>query len=166
MSTENLSDTEARKKLKELVKSIKVAMMVTALDKKPLSAIPMFSKKVQDDGSIWFLSLKNSEHNKHIKNDKEVQLLYSDPSDFEFLSVFGTAEIITDKKILKELYDPKIDNWFDGPDDPNLTAIKFSSKDAHYWNTKSNSYISLLKMGVAAVTGKQQDIGKKGDLKL
>lgn len=166
MNTETLSLEEGKKKLKQLVKEIKIAMMITDLGQKPLSAIPMFTKKIQDDGTIWFLSQHTSEHNKNIKANKEVQLIYSDPSDMKFLSVYGRAEIIKDKKVLEDLYNPKIDAWFTGPDDPNLTAIKFTSTEAHYWSPKVNKYISLLKLAGASITAEKQDIGEQGEIKL
>lgn len=166
MSTEKLNIEESRKKLKELVDSIKVAMMIAGFEKKPLSAIPMSSKKVDHEGNIWFLSLRNSEHNKDILKNKEVQLLYSNTSDMEYLSVFGEAEITTDKEILDELYNKLDDNWFEGREDPNLTAIRVKPEEAYYWDSKNNKYITLLKMGVGAVTGNRQDIGEKGKLNL
>lgn len=166
MSTENLSREDAKKKYKKLTEDIKVAMMVTDLDKRPLSAIPMTTKKVDESGDTWFLSLRDSEHNQNILHQNQVQLLYSEPSDMEFLSVFGTAEITSDKKILKDLYDKSTDTWFEGTDDPQLTAIKFSPTEAYYWDKKSNKFITLYKMGAAAVTGKDKDIGEKGRLEL
>lgn len=166
MSTENLNKEESWKKLRELVDDIKVAMMVTGFDQKPVSAIPMRTKKVDDSGNIWFLSGRNSEHNQDLLKDKQIQLLYSDPSDMEFLSLYGRAEITTDKAVLEDLYNDKTDNWFDGLNDPNLTAIKVSPEEAYYWDTKSNKYVSLLKMGVGAVTGDNKDIGEKGKLNL
>ncbi|HET8753257.1 MAG TPA: pyridoxamine 5'-phosphate oxidase family protein [Salinimicrobium sp.] len=166
MSTDNLGKKEAREKLKDLVEDIKVGMMVTALDKRPLSAVPMTTKKIDDAGNIWFLSSKTSEHNQNILNNKEVHMLYSDPSDMEFVSVSGIAEIITDKQTLKDLYDKATDIWFDGVDDPNLTAIKFIPDDAYYWDPKHNKYVTLYKLGIAALTGDQKDIGEKGKLDL
>lgn len=166
MSTENLSHKEAREKLKDLVEDIRVAMMVTALGKIPLSAVPMTTKEIDDEGNIWFLSLRNSEHNMNIAENNQVQLLFSDPSDMEFVSVFGTGEIVTNKEILEELYDDFSDNWFDGVNDPNLTAIKFHPKEAYYWNNKSNKYVTLYKLGIAALTGKDKDLGEKGKLEL
>lgn len=166
MSTEEFNKQEAKNKLKELVEDIKVAMMVTDLEKKPLSAIPMTSKKVDEEGNIWFLSLKNSEHNQNIALNQEIQLLYSDPSNMEFLSVFGTGEISTDQEILEDLYVKTDDNWFDGPKDPNLTAIIFRPKEAFFWDAKKNKYITLYKLGIAALTGNEKDIGEKGKLEL
>lgn len=166
MDTETLNVEQGKKKLKQLVKDIKIAMMITDLGQKPLAAIPMFTKKIQDDGTIWFLSQHNSEHVKNIKASKEVQLIYSDPSDMKFLSIFGQAEIVKDKELLEDLYNPKIDAWFTGPDDPNLTAIKFKSTEAHYWSPKVNKYISLLKLAGVAITAEKQDIGEQGQIKL
>lgn len=166
MSTENLNKEKSREKLRELVDDIKVAMMVTGLEKKPINAIPMSTKKVDEQGNIWFISLGTSEHNQNLERNPDVHLLYSDPDDMEFLSLYGKAEITKNREILEDLYNPRTDNWFDGPDDPNLTAIKVTPQEAYYWDTKTNKYITLLKMGVGAVTGNNQDIGKKGKLDL
>lgn len=166
MSTENLSSTEAKEKLKKLVEDIKITMMVTGLGKIPLNSVPMTTKEVDKDGNIWFLSLKESEHNINIKEDNQVQLLYSKPSDMEFLSVFGNAEIVTDRKVIEEIYNKMSDTWFDGVDDPSLTAIKFQPQEAYYWNSKSNKYVTLYKLGIAALTGKNKDIGEKGKMNI
>jgi len=166
MSTQNKYNEEAKKKIKEMTEDIQVSMMVTALGKTPLQAVPMTQKKIDMNGDVWFLSPSDSDHNKNIAKDKKTQLLYSDPSSMKFLSVYGEAEIVTEKSVLEELYSNVSDNWFNGTDDPNLTALKFSPKEAYYWDTKSNKYVSLFKMGVAAVTGNKKDIGEKGNLKV
>ena len=166
MSTENLNRDEALSKMKSMVKSIKTAMMLTALGNKSLSAVPMTTKEVDKEGNIWFFSRLDSDHNSDIVKDNDVQLLYSDVSDKEFISIYGKASIETNKDILKEFYSKIDDAWFAGPDDPNLTAIKFVPKEAYFWDTKQNKYISLLKIGAAALTGDSKDIGEKGKLDL
>lgn len=166
MSTENYTKPEANNKLKSLVEDIKIGMMVTGFEEKPLDAIPMATKKVDDAGNIWFLSQRSSKHNQNIKRTSAIQLLYSKPSDMEFLSVYGTGEIVTEKEKLEELYEEKSDSWFDGLNDPELTAIKFTPSEAYYWDSKTNKYISLFKMAAAAVTGNNKDVGEKGKLDL
>jgi len=164
MSTENKYNEEAKKKIKELTEEIETSMMVTALGKTPLNAVPMTQKKIDMHGDIWFLSPGDSDHNKNIVQSNKTQLLYSAPSSKKFISIYGEAEIVVEQSILEELYSSVSDNWFDGTNDPNLTAIKFSPKEAYYWDTKSNQLVSLFKMGVGAVTGKNPDIGEKGKL--
>lgn len=166
MSTENLGNTEALKKMRELVEDIDFCMMLTDLDTKPISAIPMSTKKVDEAGNIWFLSGKNSEHNSNIAKDSKTQLLYSDNSDMEFISIYGAATIHTDRDLIHELYSKSDDAWFDDKNDPNITAIKFSPSEAYYWDTKQNKYVALLKMGWSALTGEKADVGEKGKLNL
>lgn len=166
MSTEKLNKDESRKKLRELVDDIKIAMMITGFNRKPVSAVPMTSKKVDQEGNIWFLSLRNSDHNNDLLKNNDVQLLYSEPSDMEYLSVYGEAEITTKKSILQDLYNKADENYFSGLEDPNLTAIKVKPQEAYYWDTKTNKYVTLFKMGVGAITGNEQDIGEKGKLDL
>lgn len=166
MSTENLNKEESQKKLRKLVDDIKVAMMVTGLEKKPINAIPMRTKKIDDLGNIWFISSASSEHNKNLQANEQVHLLYSDPNDNEFVTLYGQAEITKDRAILEDLYSATTDNWFDGADDPNLSAIKVKPVEAYYWDSKTNKYVTLLKMGIGALTGNNQDIGEKGKLNL
>lgn len=166
MSTENLYDDKAREKIKKLAEDIDFCMLVTNMGEKPLNAVPMSTKQVDEHGAVWFLSLKNSEHNKNIEKDSDVQLLYSGTSKMEFLSLYGEAFIETNRAVIKELYSKADNAWFDGEDDPNITAIKVNPKEAYYWDNKNNKMVTMFKLGVAAVSGKNQDIGEKGKLNL
>jgi general stress protein 26 len=166
MSTENLYHEEARKKIKELAESIDFTLMGTQLGTKPVRVIPMSTKKVDEKGNIWFLSGKDSGHNVHIRTDNKVQLFYVKPGAMEFLTVYGKATITTDSAVLEELYGKSDDMWFDGLDDPNLTAIEVHPLDAYYWDTKHNKVVSLLKMGAGAITGDQPDLSEQGELQV
>ncbi|TRO64138.1 pyridoxamine 5'-phosphate oxidase family protein [Christiangramia sabulilitoris] len=166
MSTKNLYDDKAREKIKELAEDIDYCMLVTNMDEKPLSAVPMSTKQVDDHGAVWFLSKSSSEHNKNIQKDSDVQLLYSGTSDMEFLSIYGEAFIETNREVIHELYSPADNAWFDGKDDPEITAIKINPKEAYYWDNKDSKMVTLFKLGMAAATGKNQDIGEKGKLEL
>lgn len=166
MSTKNLYDDKAREKIKELAEDVDFCMLVTNMDEKPLSAVPMSTKQVDDHGAVWFLSKKTSEHNKNIEKDSDVQLLYSGTSDMEFLSIYGEAFVETNRDVIKELYSKADNAWFDGEEDPEITAIKVNPKEAYYWDNKDNKMITLFKLGMASVTGDNQDIGEKGKLNL
>ena len=69
-----------------------------------------------------------------------------DPKQMEFISVYGNAFISTDQSILEDLYSKDDDRWFDGVTDPNLTAIKFTPKEAEFWDSTQNKYINLFKV--------------------
>ena len=166
MSIDNLYNEEGRKKIDDIAESIDFCMMATNLGTKPFHAIPMSTKKVDEKGCIWFLSGKDSDHNRHINMDNSVQLIYSDPGDMTFLKLFGEAEITEDKEVLEDLYGKSDDAWFDGLDDPNLSAIKFIPKQAYYWEPKSNKFVSMLKMGIGAITGDEPDLSEHGAIRL
>ncbi|WP_310991318.1 pyridoxamine 5'-phosphate oxidase family protein [Aequorivita marina] len=165
MSKENLSEVEAKQKFREMVDSIKIAMFATNLSKKPLSVAPMYTKRVDEAGNLWFLSSANSNHNEDILRDADCQLLYSDGSS-DFLSVYGVSEIINDRDTIDSLYNKTDNAYFNGADDPQIRAIKFIPEEAAYWSADGGKLVSLFKMGVAAVTGKDQDVGTSGKMDL
>ncbi len=166
MSTVNKNNQEALEKLKKLTNSIETCMMLTGLDKRPIHANPMTQKKIDQEGNIWFLSPGDSEHNKNITQSRNTQLIYNDTQANTFVSVYGETKIVLEDTILNELYTSISDNWFNGVDDPNLTALKFTPTNAYYWDTKTNKFISFLKIAKGSITGEKQDIGNKGHLNL
>lgn len=165
MSKENLYNDKARKKLQEMAENIDFTMMATNLKKAPIHMIPMSTKKVDDQGNIWFLSNKNSTHNQNLLDNPNLHLIYVDKSDMEFLNVYGTATITTDRNVIDELYGKSDDAWFDGKDDPNITAISVKPTEAYYWDPKGNKLVTLVKMGVSAITGDEPDTMDFGALK-
>lgn len=163
--TKNLSDTEAIEKIQDIARDADICLFATNLTRLPISARPMSTQKVDDDGNLWFLSSKSSEHNKDIAMDNRVQLFYSHKGSSEYLSVYGEATILVDREIAKELWNPIVKAWFpEGVDDPELTIIKVVPSDAYYWDTKNNKTVSLLKIIAGAITGKTMDDGVKGKI--
>jgi general stress protein 26 len=161
----NLSDQEAIEKVKELIKHNSICMFVTHLDELPLETRPMSVAQVEDDGSLWFLSGKTTEKNQDISVDPRVQLFFSNVSDQEYLTIYGTAEEVNDREKIKELWTPIAKAWFnEGVDDPDLCAVRVSPQDAFYWDTNSGRMISLIKILASAVTGRTFEEGVQGKL--
>lgn len=145
MNEDTISLIEAISKLKYLAESIDFTMMATGFNQKPFHAIPMSSKKVDEDGCIWFLSGADSDHNADILKDRSCVLLYTKPSTMDFLKVYGNASVITDRDTLESLYSDNDSNWFEGIDDPNLTAIKVEPLEAQYWEPEHSKFVGFLK---------------------
>jgi general stress protein 26 len=164
----NLSADSAVKKIREIAKDANICMFVTDLSNLPLAGRPMATQEVDDEGNIWFMSGNDSDKNKQIENDSHVQLFYSHTSNYEYLSVFGRAEIVNDRAKIEELWTPMAKTWFEkGKDDPNLSLIKVMPEDAYYWDTRNNKMVSLIKfaMGAMGITPKN-DGGIEGKLKV
>ena len=87
----------------------------------------MSAIKVCDKGNIWFFSEKNSDKNKAIASDKNVQLFFSHSAKGSYLNVNGEAEIIWDKSKIEELWSPVAKIWFkEGKDDPTFPSSKWN----------------------------------------
>ncbi len=164
---QNLSNTEAVKKIQEIAKDAAICLFATNLSSLPISTRPMATQKVDDDGNIWFLSSKSGHQTNDINQDSRVQLFYADKSSSEYLSVYGEATILYDRELAKELWSPIAKTWFtEGVDDPDLSIIKVTPSDAYYWDTKNNKVVSLIKILAGAVTGKTMDDGVKGKISM
>jgi general stress protein 26 len=162
----NLAGSPAVKKLKELAEGIDVCMFCTHLGELPITTRPMSTQEVDEQGNIWFFSRVSSNKNQEIKQDDKVQLFYAKITSSTYLSVFGYADVLVDKEKIKELWDGVEKAWFtEGKDDPEITLIRIRTQEAYYWDTKDGAVISLIKMGVAAITGQEQDQGVEGTLK-
>lgn len=161
----NLVNAEAVRKIKELAKDADMCLFTTALTKLPLSARPMSTQEIDDEGNLWFFSGKTSDKNSDITIDNRVQLFYANKGASEYMSIYGEAKILYDRKKIDELWGPMLKTWFNGgKDDPELTLIKVRQLDAYYWDTKNNSVVALLKMVVGAVTGKELDDSLEGKM--
>lgn len=160
-----LIDQEAIEKIKELAKD-KICMFCTYEDEQIVSR-PMGTQGVDEDGTIWFFSNRSSDKNYQVKQDEKVYLMYADTSNHSYLSLTATAEIVKDKQKIDELWTKMSKAWFEkGKDDPELTLIRVTPEEGHYWDTKNGKLVSMIKIAIAAVTGSKMDGGIEGELKL
>ena len=169
MSTcENLNNKEAIDKLKTLVDDIIICLFCTDLKTDDGSTCrPMSAIEVCDQGNIWFFSEKDSDKNKAITSDKNVQLFFSHPGKGSYLVVNGEAQIILDKTKVEELWTPVAKIWFkEGKDDPNISIIKVTPTTAYYWDTEGNRMTNFIKMAASVVTGTNLVDGEEGSITL
>ena len=82
-SYKDLVSQEGRDKFKELVESAGMCMFASNLESYPMSARPMSTLEVDDEGNLWFFSQASSEKNYEIKADSRVQLFYNNPKSSE-----------------------------------------------------------------------------------
>ncbi len=165
--TRNYSREEAVEKLKDLIDDADIAMLCTNLNNAPFSACPMATQQVDDDGTIWFFSTRDSDHNREIQTDSRVQLIYSSSENMSFLSLYGKAQILYDRDKIDELWDPQVKVWFQqGKDDPNLSLLRITPEQGYYWDTKNGKMVSFLKQAASIVTGKTMDDSVQGNLSM
>ena len=163
---QNLQGVSAAEKIKELAEKADVCLFGTDLGHTPVKVRPMSTRQVDPHGNIYFFSRKTSDKNKEIDSNSAVQLFYSNNTDYEYLNVYGKAEIFTDKALAKELWTTIAKTWFnEGYEDPELTIIRVKPVDAYYWDSKDGKLVSLLKFAAGAITGKEFETGIEGQIK-
>lgn len=162
-----IHDTEAIEKFKKFIAHSPVCHFMTTLDERPVPTRPMATQQVDDEGNFWFLSSRSSEKDTDIVKDSYVQLLYSNPSDSEFLSLYGTATVVEDMAKKRELFGPLAKAWFPkGPEDPDLSVVKVKPLKGYYWGSKHGKMLTLLQMAASALVGKKSDSGVVGKISL
>lgn len=165
---ENLSRQEAIEKIKELADDIKICMFCSSGDKEELlDTRPMAVQRVDEDGTIWFFSGISSNKNREIKLNDRVQLIFSDPDDMKFMTLYGNSNEVHDQNKIDELWNPMVKAWFKGgKDDPNLTLISFQPNEGYYWDTENGKMVSFLKIAASAITRKSKDDSVEGLLNI
>ncbi|HEX8313978.1 MAG TPA: pyridoxamine 5'-phosphate oxidase family protein [Flavisolibacter sp.] len=163
---EDLQGKMARKKLQELAEKATSCFFCTGvIGKQPFVTRPMTVQKVDEEGSLWFLSANDSHKNKEIAENPVVQLLFQGSSYADFLHITGMATISEDKQKIKELWNPFLKVWFtEGENDPRISIIKVDPVEGYYWDTKHNKIIVTIKRIVGAITGKTLDDSIEGSL--
>lgn len=161
-----LINKEAVEKMQEMLGDGNVLMFASNLGNSPFEVSPMSTQKVDENGEIWFFSAKNSDRNTYVQQDSRTQLIYSNSSDSDYMSIYGNAEIVHNQEKVKELWTPFAKVWFqDGPEDPNLSLMKFTPSEGHYWDTKNGKMVSFAKMIASLASGETMDDGVSGELK-
>ena len=125
----------------------------------------MSTQAVDDEGTIWFFSAVDSNKNRAIQSGCAVQLLYAVPSKSAYMALQGEVSIVRDPKKIEELWSPIAKAWFsEGKDDPRLSLLAFRPTSGHYWDTKTNRAVQLVKITIGALTGKPLDDGVQGKI--
>ena len=167
MSEENLSGQAGLKKIGELIKDIRIAMMTTAATDGSFDSRPMATQKTEFDGTVYFLTRQESGKVQELADDAHVSLLYADPGDSKFVTVKGKATVYRDQAKIEELWNPMYKAWFPaGETDPAIAILRVTVHEAQYWEASSSKLVRGLKYVAAAATGGKVDIGTQGTVKL
>ncbi|ALJ03695.1 general stress protein [Pseudalgibacter alginicilyticus] len=139
----NIKGKEKLEKISKLIQEPKVVMLLTALNKTPVSVSPMTIQEIDEQGDIWFFSSKESSHFTDIEFDNKVQIIYVDNTNQTYISMYGNATHIVDKMKVVELWNSEMNNWFDDKDDSNLVLLNVNIDTAHYWNSNDKRLVSF-----------------------
>ncbi|HJT27734.1 MAG TPA: pyridoxamine 5'-phosphate oxidase family protein [Pyrinomonadaceae bacterium] len=149
-------------KLRDLIKAIDFCMLTTVDEGGALHSRPMSSNgDIDADGDIWFFTNASSHKVSEIEKLPKVNVSFADPDNQRYVSVSGTAQLVSDRAKIDELWRPEFKIWFpEGKDDPEIALLRVSLEKAEYWDSPSSTIGYALSFVSSLVTGKQPDLGE------
>lgn len=154
--TDHRPDDAGAAKVTELVRDVKIAMLTTVAPDGRLMSHPMATQDVDFDGTVRFISERASHKVAHIEANPQVNVAYS--SSGSWVSLSGTARIISDPALLAKYWDTFTDAWLEGgPENPNNIVIEVDSTSAEYWDAPGSKVVQVLNLVKAKATGKRYE---------
>ncbi len=149
------------KKLAEMIKGIKFAMLTTVEEDGSLHSRPMATQDVDFDGDLWFFTRGDAPKVSEAKQHHEVNVAFSDPEHNRYVSASGNASVVRDRAKLEEYWKPIYKTFFpQGLEDPELALLKVSVQRAEYWDSPSSSLGRMFNFAKAYLA---KDASKLGD---
>ena len=154
------------KKVAELIKDIRIAMLTTVGEDEAMHSRPMGTQNTEFDGTLWFFTQLVSGKTHDLEKNSKINLAYSSDKDHRYVSISGQGEIVRDREKIKELWTPDLKIWFkDGVNDPNIALIKVTAESAEYWDSPSGAFVRLIGfVKMATGLGTFHGINEKVDL--
>jgi len=153
--------TKETKKLAELVKDIRVAMLTTVDKEGEFRSRPMATSEIKEEGVIYFFTQAHTPKTEELDKNHKVNICFVDRDDQVYVSVSGQATVIRDQAKINELWTPFLKAWFPkGKEDQNINLLRVEISKAEYWDSPGNRMVQLLGMTKAAITGKPYDAGE------
>ena len=153
-----MSDEQTRK-VAELVKDQRLAMLTTRDPFGTLISRPMALQEVEFDGDLWFFAERNSRKVQHITANPQVNVSTSGSSSW--VSLTGHAVVVDDLEKKRQLWNAVVEAWFpDGPEDPDVVLLRVDAASAEYWDSPGGRLASVISFAKAKLTGQAYDGGE------
>lgn len=159
---DTLRGDAALAKVRELLARFPIAFMITAapagVHARPIGVV---GDHAAFDGQLWFITDRRSRKVDEINGGAATSLTFQNDERGAYLHIRGRATVIEDAPRLAELYTAVQRTWFpDGPDDPNITLLRFDAEEADYWDGHQSTVRLVLAFVKSIVTGEP---GRSGD---
>jgi general stress protein 26 len=158
---------DSREKVWELIKDIKVAMLVTMDEQGHHYARPMVAQEPDEHHDLWFFTSIDSPKIREIETNPEVLLSYADPGDNAYVSISGRAHVVQDRAKIHELWSESLKAWWpDGKDDPDLALICVTPESAEYWDGPASTVVQAFGYLKAKITGEPERMGENRTVRM
>ena len=158
---------DEREKVFDMIKDIKMAMLVTQDEEGSLFARPMVAQERDENDQLWFFTAADSPKVQEIQVNSKVLLSYAKSDGSCFVSISGEAGIVKDPRKINELWDESLKAFFPkGQSDPNLCLIEVNPLSAEYWDQPSSKFVQAFGYLKARMTGNPEEMGENRTIRL
>ena len=165
MSNEEQADPI--KKLGEMIRDVKYAMLTTVDETGALRSRPMATQTKEFEGELWIYTKATAPKVDEVERDHHVNISYAHPEDQRYVSVSGLAKLVRDEQKKKDYWTAPMKAWFPkGPEDPDLGMLQVTVEKAEYWDTPGSTVVHLVGFVKATVTGKPYHPGENEKIDL
>jgi general stress protein 26 len=169
MEKEMDREVPVEKKLDDLyriIEGVKIAMFTTRRPDGMLVTRPMATQKRHSIADFWFVTDVETEKVDELAHDPNVSLAYYNSKSWEWVSVSGRVNIMRDRRIIEELYEPDWKAWFEdkggkrngGPQDPRFALLLVDAQSVIYGKQNKSMPFALFEIARGVVTGKRPDV--------
>ena len=150
-------------KVHELLLSFHTAMLVTHGGVDFLHARPMEIAHASPDCHVWFFTDTQSPKTREIRQEDSVLLTFQKDHQ-KYLSIAGTADLVTDRTLIQSFWKEPFRVWFpEGINDPNLMLMHIIPHHAEYWDNSSLQGVRYLYEAAKAYVSSTPPQIKEGD---
>ena len=158
MNIMNTSHDQGVERFLALTKGIKFCMLTTVEQSGAPHSRPMTIQQIGEKAELWFFTGKATGLASAILNNDEVTATFSNERGDAFVSVFGRARLLVDRRKMEELWEPIYQTWFPkGILDPNLALVRIDVELAEHWDSGCGILTTLFHRGEPPRTGSFSD---------
>lgn len=149
------------KKIGELMKGIKFAMLTTVEENGALHSRPMTTQEVEFDGDLWFFTRADAPKVWESGHHHQVSVSFANTEKSTFVAASGPATLVRDRSKIEELWKSPYKIFFpQGLEDPELALLKVEVERAEYWDSSPTAVGRVIDFAKAFL---MKDVSKLGD---
>lgn len=160
-----MSDAQDISAVTEIINDSRIGMFTTINEKGALVSRPLAVQNVEDDGDMWFFTSADTSQVAHITANPTVNVSFGKRT--EWVSVAGTAAVVTDRQKIRDRWNQAVEAWFpDGPETPGVVLLRVDSDSAEYWSSPGGTAATVLQWVKSKVTNSRMSVGESGTVEL
>ncbi len=143
----------------DIVEKVGVCMLTTQFAG-GLRARPVEARPDRDAGLIFFVTDIRSTKEDEIEVAPDVGLAFVDTGAKAYLSITGRASVLRDAETTKRFWRKTDEEWWPGPDDPNVCLLRIAPLTAELWDGPASAVVTAFEFAKAKLTGEQPNLGE------